>query len=121
MTYRPTSQMLSVFVLPEIDRRIASGMITPDHLPLQVHQLRVVQPGAGHRVEINDEVQLELTFKPKKPVKEGDTVTLGDIDPEACFLKPPLLDGNPASYFLVQSAFLNLNVLFDFTQNAPGL
>ena len=120
MTYRPVSQMLAIFVLPEIDRRVASGAINASSLPIQVHQLRLVQPGAGHRVELNEEVQLEVEVAPKRAFKAGEPVTLDDIDPAKCYLKPPLLDGKPASYFLVQSAFLNLHVMFDFTQQAPG-
>ena len=120
MTYRPVSQMLAIFVLPEIDRRVASGVIAAGQLPIQVHQLRLVQPGAGHRVELNDEVQLQVDVAVKRPVKAGEPVALNDIDPEKCFLKPPLLDGKPASYFLVQSAFLNLHVMFDFTQEPSG-
>lgn len=120
MTYRPVSQMLAIFVLPEIDRRVASGAINASSLPIQVHQLRLVQPGAGHRVELNEEVQLEVEVAPKRAFKAGEPVTLDDIDPAKCYLKPPLPDGKPASYFLVQSAFLNLHVMFDFTQQAPG-
>ena len=117
MTYRPLAQMLGIFVLPEIERRIASGAISPDKLPVQMYQLRLVQPGAGHRVELNEEAELQLEVAMKRPVKAGEPITLGDIDPAKCFLKPPLLNAKPASFYLVQSAFLNIQSMFDFTQN----
>ena len=120
MKYRPVSQMLKIIVLPELEKRVASGVISPDMLPVQVHKLRLVNPGLGCRVEFNEEANLELKVATKRPLKAGEPVMLDDIDPEKCFLKAPLVDGHPASYFLVQSAFLDLQVMFDFTQNAPG-
>ena len=45
MVYRPVSQMLQLFVLPEIDRRVGAGAIAKASLPLQVQMFRVVQPG----------------------------------------------------------------------------
>lgn len=55
IVYRPVSQMLKLLVLPEIDRRVGSGAIRKAGLPLQFNQFRVVQPGPGHVVELNDE------------------------------------------------------------------
>ena len=37
MVYRPASQMLKAYVLPEIERRIGSGTIEESSLPLQVY------------------------------------------------------------------------------------
>ena len=100
MVYRPVSQMLKLFVLPEIDRRVRSGVIRKASLPLQVHQFRVVQPGPGHVVELNEETRLTIKVKATKAV-----------------LEPPVVDGTPRSYFLFQSAFLNLLTMFDFTRS----
>ena len=116
MVYRPISQMLQLFVLPELDRRVGSGVIAEGSLPLQVHAFRVVQPGPGHIVELNEEVQLQLQVKVKTPVEAGQPVRLRDIYPDSSVLQPPIVDGEPKSYYLLQSGFLNLRTMFDFTQ-----
>ena len=120
MVYRPVSQMLKVFVLPEIDRRLESGAIQETSLPLRVYQFRVIQPGGGHRVELNEEVQLTMKGRPKKSVKAGQILGPSDIDPASTVLAPPFVDGTPRSFFLLLSAFLNLQTAFDFTQGGPG-
>ena len=51
------------------------------------------------------------------PIRAGQLVSLGDIDPESSVLEPPVVDGTRRSYFLLQSAFLNLQTMFDFTQS----
>src|SRR5688572_13164817 len=84
MTYRPVSQMFAIFVLPELDRRIAAGTIRSDQLPIYVHQLRLVEPGAGHVVELNDEVKLEVEIKVQRQVQPNEPLTLADIDPSQC-------------------------------------
>ena len=119
MVYRPVSQMLQLFVLPEIDSRVGSGAIAEASLPLQVHTFRVVQPGPGHIVELNEEVQLKFQVKVKTAVEAGQPVRLADIYPDSSALQPPVVDGTPKSYFLLQSGFLNLQTMFDFTQGAP--
>jgi hypothetical protein len=40
MTYRPMSQMLPLFVVPEIEKRVAAGTLAGNQLPFQVHQFR---------------------------------------------------------------------------------
>ena len=117
MLYRPVSQMLQIFVLPEIGRRVRSGAIAAAGLPLHVHQFRVVQPGPGHSVELNEQVQLRVRVKPRKAMKVGQTVHLDDIDVDSAVLGPPIVDGMPRSYFLLRSAFLNFQIAFDFTQS----
>ena len=120
MLYRPVSQMLNLFVLPEVDRRVASGQLVEDDLPLHVHTLRVIQPGADHVVEINEQVQLTIDVVATRPIEAEGLVRLADIDAEKCVLHPPLVDGKARSYFLVQTSFLNLQTMFDFTQNSPS-
>ncbi len=119
MLYRPVSQMLKLFVVPEIDKRVSSGVIAEASLPLQIHTFRVVQPGPGHIVELNDEAQLKIQVKARTAIKAGQLVRLDDIDPESSVLAPPVVDGIAKSYFLLQSAFLNLQTMFDFTQGMP--
>lgn len=115
--YRPISQMLQIFVLPEIDRRVKSGAITETSLPLHVHQFRVVQPGPEHFVELNDQVHLRVRVRTRKAMKLGQPVHLDEIDADSAELGPPIVDGTPRSYFLLRSAFLNLQIAFDFTQS----
>jgi len=43
MTYRPMAQLLQLFVIPEVEARIAAGKIAADTLPLQLHQFRFLQ------------------------------------------------------------------------------
>ena len=105
MVYRPVSQMLQIFVLPEIGKRVSSGAIAEANLPLQVHQFRVVQPGPGHLVELNEQVQLMMKVKAQKAIKVGQLVRLDDIDADSAVLGPPVVDGTPRSYFLLHSAF----------------
>ena len=119
MLYRPVSQMLQIFVLPEVGRRVRSGAIAEASLPLHVYQFRVVQPGPGHLVELNEQVQLLVRVKPRKPMKVGQTVYLDEIDVDSAVLGPPIVDGTPRAYFLLRSAFLNLEIAFDFTQSEP--
>ena len=120
MVYRPVSQMVQMFVLPEVDRRVESGAIAEVDLPLPVLQFRVVQPGPEHVVELNEEVQLTLHVKAKKAVKAGQPVYLEEIDPASTVLAPPIVDGTPRSFFLLRSTFLNLQTAFDFTQGGSG-
>ena len=97
MGYRPVSQMLQLFVLPEIKKRVRSGAIAEASLPLQVREFRVVQPGAWHMVELNEEVQLKIQVKTKKAIEAEQLVRLGDIDSGSCVLEPPVVDGAPRS------------------------
>lgn len=120
MLYRPVSQMVKVFVLPEIDRRVGSGAIQETSLPLQVYQFRVVEPGGVSRVELNEEVQLTMKGRAKKAVKAGQLLRPGDLDLASMVLEPPIVDGTPRSFFLLLSAFLNLRTAFDFTQSGSG-
>ena len=104
MVYRPVSQMVQMFVLPEVDRRVESGAIAEDDLPLPVLRFRIVQPGPGHTVELNEEVQLVVRVKAKKAVRVGRPVYLEEIDPATTVLAPPIVDGMPRSFFLLLSA-----------------
>jgi len=117
LLYRPISQMLKIFVLPEVDRRVKSGAIAESNLPLHVHQFRVVKPGRGRVVELNEQVRLTVRAKPRKAMKVGQPVHIDDIDADSAELEPPIVDGKPRSYFLLRSAFLNLQMAFDFTQS----
>ncbi len=119
MAYRPLSEMLRLFVIPEIEHRVTTGMVQADKLPFQVHRFRYVHGGGKNIVEINDEVTIKAQVRITRPVAAGESLTLADIHPDDCFLEPPEVDGKPAAFFLCHSLFLNFITMFDFTPNLP--
>lgn len=56
MALRPMSQMLRMAVIPEIDRRVAAGVLDPGDLPFQVLRFRWIQGDGKQEIEINDDV-----------------------------------------------------------------
>jgi hypothetical protein len=119
MTYRPMSQMLRLFVVPEIEKRVAAGTLPADQLPFQVHQFRFLQGDGQNVIEINDDVKIAAKVSVIRPMKAGEPVALADINPDECFLEPPTINGKPAGFFLCRSLFLNFITMFDFTPGAP--
>jgi len=69
-------------------------------------------------IELNDEVQVTVKVKAKHPIAAGQEVTLADFDADNCCIIGPEYEGRPAAYFLMQAAFSNVFVFFDFTPNA---
>jgi hypothetical protein len=122
MTFRAMAQMLQIAVLPEISRRFSSGKLSK---PLHLTQFRFSQKVLPDHsvepiVELNNEVQLILHVKARRPIVAGQSsITLSDIYPEECFIDPPFANNKPMAYFLCQAAFLNFFNFFDFTPNAP--
>jgi hypothetical protein len=119
MTFRPMSQMLRLFVVPEIERRIARGTFSANHLPFQLHQFRILRGGGQNIIEINDDVQIVAKVPVTRAVKKGEPLTLADVKPDECFLQPPTINGKPAGFFLCRSLFLNFITMFDSIPNAP--
>jgi hypothetical protein len=119
MTYRPMSQFLRLFVVPEIERRIVAGALAADALPFQVVQFRLLQGGGQNAIEINEDVKIVAKVPVTRAVNAGEALTLADVNADECFLQPPTLNGNPASFFLCRSSFLNFITMFDFTPGIP--
>ena len=94
MTYRPMSQLLQLFVIPEVEARIAAGNIVADTLPLQLYQFRFLQGDGKNVVEINEDVHITAKVKVNRPVNAGEPLMLADVDPSECFLEPPAINGN---------------------------
>ena len=92
MTYRPMSQLLKIFVIPEIDKRVTSGAIAITDLPLQIFQFRLILAAGGNTLEINDQVDLRAKVKTTRPIAAGEPLTLADIDPTECYLEGPVID-----------------------------
>lgn len=123
MLYRPISQLFRIFVEPELEARLQDGRLRPRDLPIQVHLLRIVwgAPPARPIVEINQEVDLRAEVKVTRAgVSAGEQLTLADIDPNECYLLPPEVGGQRASFYLGASLYLNMFAMFDLTANAPG-
>ena len=121
---RTVSQLVKIYVLPEIERRIANRIISTDKLPFQIRQFRISQKqeSTGKMspvVEINEEVKLAVKVKPKTKLEPGSTVTLGDIYPDECYIEPPKYNGIPAGYFYWRSTFLSYIFIFDLSYNVP--
>ncbi|MFC1962352.1 hypothetical protein ACFLWN_04880 [Chloroflexota bacterium] len=121
---RTISQVLKMFILPEIEKRISSGAVGADALPIEIYQFRASQnkDADGHITpiaEINEEVKLIAEIKHKNKKSPGEAITIQDIYPEQCFLNPPEYNGQPAGYFYWRATFLDSIFIFDLSYNAP--
>ena len=120
MTLRPMSQLVRMFVIPEIERRVSTGTLLENVLPFQLVQFRWIQAEGRNIIELNEEVKLRARIKTTRPVEAGQPLTLADIEPNECYLEGPAVDGKPAAFYLSRSTFLNFMNVFDFTPNAPA-
>jgi hypothetical protein len=125
--YSTLSGLLHDWVLPEIAARKAEGRITGVQAPLELRTFRVVQVSqegdqTSGLVEINQEVELRVAIKTKKPVQKGQLVTTDDVDPEECWMDPVELNGTPCPSVLWQRLYLNSFLYFSRPggQRAPG-
>lgn len=66
-----------MLVSSEIQTRRDDGRIASGNLPVHIQAVRLVM-GEGGRVEINDEVQLEIEIKSSRPVADGELITLAE-------------------------------------------
>ena len=124
--YRTISDIINLFLFPEIDKRIQNGIIKKSDLPLEIIQFRAIQKKQSDGsilliVELNNEVNVIAECKAKRNITEGEPLTLDDIYPEESFILPPFYDNEPAAYFLCQSIFFNFFQTHDFRPNLPGI
>jgi len=75
MAIRPTSQMLTLYVIPEIAARLAAGTLAKGDIPVQVSQFRVVMRHGKFRVEINEEAQVVIEVPSRRAIASGDEIT----------------------------------------------
>jgi hypothetical protein len=123
MLYRPLSQLLRIMVEPELAARLNDGRLRREDLPVQVQLLRMVWGAspAPPVVEMNQEVNLRAEVKVTRAgITAGEQLTLADVDPNECYVLPPEIGGERASFFLGASLYLNMFTMFDFTANTPG-
>jgi hypothetical protein len=71
MTLRPMSQLVRMFVVPEIERRVATGALTENDLPFQLVQFRWIQADGNNIIELNEEVKLRAKIKTRRPGVES--------------------------------------------------
>jgi len=124
--FRPLAHFLHQYVLPNLTARLSSGAIREDALPVEVRTFRAFgRPSEGGKVsnvvELNEEVQLRIRTKSTRPIEAGEEVTSADIQPEECYIEPPMHNGKPLAYFLYVRLFLNHLVFFDFSSNSPDV
>lgn len=118
-TYRPLSQMIPMIVIPAIDEKVASGVISVTALPIELKRLQILWPATGRPVvQINNEVQITLEGVTRRDVKAGDPVYTTDLVPGTARLVPPTMNEIPVAYFLLFSSFMDLRLYFDFSPNA---
>ena len=77
MTLRPMSQLVRMFVVPEIERRVATGTLAEQGLPFQVLQFRWIQGGGKNSIELNEEIKLLAKIKTTKPIEAGAASDVG--------------------------------------------
>ncbi len=124
LLYRTVSQIVRLYVLPEVERRLVAGAVRKNDLPFELKQFRVVWPqhqSSPVSVELNDEVKLIAKAKMKRQVAAGESLTLRDIAPEEVFLQAPIVNGKPAAYFFCQAANFDYLLFFDFESNLPDV
>jgi hypothetical protein len=123
--YRSISDILRLFVVPEVEGRVDNGSVKVEELPLELRAFRAIQrqlPDGSIQpiVQINNEINLILEVRVKQAVQAGEPVTLDKIHPEECFIVPPIYDEQPAAYFFCQTFLLDYLILFDCRANQLG-
>lgn len=128
MKYRTIAQLINLFILPEIEKRIKKGAIKKSDLPIEIIQFRAIQKKQSDGkvvpiVELNQEVNIvaEVGLKTPRAISVGDPLTVDDIYAEECFIMPPVYDDEPAAYFFCQSLFFDYSLFHDCRPNLPTI
>jgi hypothetical protein len=124
--FRTISELLRIYILPEIEKRIRDGVIKESALPFELYQFRAILRRLADGkvepiVELNQEVNLVAEVKLRRPVDAGENLTLKDIYHEECFIEPPVYDGRTTAYFVCQCLFIDYLLFFDCRPNLPGI
>lgn len=120
--HRTISDAVRIFIIPEIDRRLKSGKIKQNRLPIEIDQFRVLQPAKQliNIIELNNEVKLIYEAKLKRRKEINELITLEDIYPETCyFLTPEIYEGEEATFWYYKSLYFDFFLAFDCTPNIP--
>ena len=124
--FRTIAHLLEIFILPEIEKRIKEGKVKESTLPLELYQFRAIQKVLPDGtvlpiVELNQEINLTVEIKLKRSVSPDEQLTLNDIYPEECFIRPPIHDGKNSAYFLCQFFLFDYFLFFDCHPNFVGI
>lgn len=128
MEYRPISQVVKIFIIPEVEKRIKDGKLSIDNLPLELSNFHVYQQKKSDGkinsiIELNEEIQVKARtrLKDKKFTKDiiGKPISIKDIDPEDFYIIPPEYEGKPCAYFYFNRIFLVPMFCWDCRPNLP--
>lgn len=128
MLYRPISETIRNFVLPDIQKRIDKGHFSKEQLPIELEHFRAYQQkkadgNINSVVEINEEVSLicRTKLKDKKFKKDmiGKHFRLNEVKTDEFHILPPEFEGKPCAYFYFSRIYLNPRYYFDLRPNNP--
>ncbi|MGV8856286.1 MAG: hypothetical protein ACOH2L_16785 [Devosia sp.] len=109
---RATDQMMDLYIVPEIKRRQAAGLL-PQPLELRVAQVLFTPDGV--KVRINDELRGLVMVRPGREVSQSDPVYYRDLG-EVVAYEPPEEERDFGHFTLINTGE-GWRLLFDFRQN----
>jgi hypothetical protein len=104
--FRTISELMRMFILPEVHRRRLGSKIMDGSSPLQILKAMVAPPSTQRPralVRLNNEVKIIVTTKAKRAFAPGEELTARDLDLDSCTLIPPQEFANEKIYFLIES------------------
>jgi hypothetical protein len=111
---RTLRQMFNLFIGPEIDRRVAAGLLTTQ---FNLEKAQVIFDGdKSPQVRLNDEVRGSMLVKVSKPVEIGDPIGVADIT-EVDRWELDIADADCGHFTVIRWAGDNWQMLFDFQRN----
>jgi hypothetical protein len=122
-TFRTISDFLNHIVIPEIDNRISNGLLNNTNFPIIINQFQILWDMQNIRtiVELNEEVRIQIKFKPRRPsIKTGEALTVDDMYPDECYIVNPKKNNKPCSFYICKSLFLGFTTYFNFLPNDPN-
>ena len=127
LQFRPISEIIRLFVRPEIDKRLLEGKLDKDSPPIEIYQFlayqkkdtSVITPVVQFNGEFNMTYRVQLKEPKNYPV--GTMIGLNDIKLDECFILPPKHDGKPCAYFYYNVNFLTPFMVFDCSPNVPDM
>jgi hypothetical protein len=110
---RTLRQMFNLFIGPEIDRRLAAGLLTTQ---FNLDKAQIIFDGdRSPQVRLNEEVRGSMLVKLSKPVEIGDPISAADIT-EVDRWELDMADAD-CGHFTVISWGDSWRMLFDFQRN----
>jgi hypothetical protein len=111
---RTFRQMFNLFIGPEIDRRVAAGLLTTQ---FKLEKAQVIFDGdKSPQVRLNDEVRGSMLVKLSKPVEIGDPIGVADIT-EVDRWELDIAEADCGHFTVIRWADDNWQILSDFQKN----